>query len=468
MSSHSRKRRSISLMRLLWLMIFIFTFILFFFGIKVKDIHETILRSDAYALQQQYQHHPNTNQVRSFRLLSDVLKAPTPEDSDVSITHLPSPSPRIIKPQKESCQWYPPYDQLHSYPQFDMWFRKLNFDRQKAIKYITRLSNKYCTTFTQGYVFTFASHDDDGAEDEAMDDALHIAIATVIMLPKRNNKTRFQSEKDGKISIFKDIRTYILRIENALRYAQKHGYALIILTKPMFKYRYAREDNNKLLRRKYNEWMKGATFQKPFLIAKYLSDFDWILWVDYDTIFLNCENKAEDVINYAHFVHPHHDQISLIFGGERFSTINAGVWFIKNTEWSHQFLADWMYIEENAEQFEILKADDVHKDQPLFVALLQGFDVDQDITRFTFKDLKYHNKLAQKKYLTRKLRLDFEDMLERPIWDEHIAQFAVPIDEAIINAKTEHFNMGKADQLDLDIKYLYVMHFYWSLKYKKK
>ena len=128
-------------------------------------------------------------------------------------------------------------------------------------------------------------------------------------------------------------------------------------------------------------------------------------------------------------------------------------------------MSDWIYIEENAESFEILKADDVHKDQPLFVALLQGFDVSREINDRTYKDLRYYNDIAQKKYLEKKLKLNFEEMLEKPIWDTDFGNYAVPIDEAIINTKNQHFKKGKADEFEIDISYFYVMHFYWKMKY---
>merc|ERR1711920_238835 len=105
-----------------------------------------------------------------------------------------------------------------------------------------------------------------------------------------------------------------------------------------------------------------------------------------------------------------------------------------------------MFIEENAEKFQILEADNVHRDQPLFVALLQGFDARKKVTKETPKELKSFNDLAQKKHLTKRLKLDFEEMVKQPIWDNAMAEFAVSVDEAIINGKTTHFKKAQADE----------------------
>ena len=141
---------------------------------------------------------------------------------------------------------------------------------------------------------------------------------------------------------------------------------------------------------------------------------------------------------------------------------------MRNAPWSLRLLDDWMFIEENAARFEILKADDVHKDQPLLVALLQGFDARAEITPTTYKELRRRNDLAQKRYLVHKLDVDYEKAARRPIWDAEVAKFAVAIEEAIINAKTPHFRKGKADQLEVDVQFIWLMHFYWKFKYRTK
>ena len=457
-------------------MISAFSLILIFFGIKVNNVHETILygNTDQYG---QLQQDPSSISIRSFSKRHLNVAAPPTTTTTTTTTIKPTKSPTIkIKKdidstnfESQTCEWYPPYDKMNSFVEFDEMYRNLNFDITKAIKYITKFSRKYCKTFEYGNIYNlerFRNNHDPNNEDEY----LNIAIATVIILPTNKTKSIPTSEKERKnLDIFKDIRSYIFRLANAIKYAQYHGYTLIILTQPIFKYEYTSKDNKKVLKKKYQEWMKAPTFQKPALIEKFLPNFDWILWIDYDTVFLNCHNRAEDIINYALDKNPtKYDTISLIFGGERFATINAGVWLIKNNKWSMNFVENWIYIQKNAEKFQILKADDVHRDQPLFVALLQGFDVHRDINKKTYKDLRYHNNLAQKKYLTGKLKLNFEEMLLKPIWDEEIAKYAVPIDEAIINAKNGHFNKAAADKLDLHMQYMWVMHFYWKLKYRTK
>lgn len=481
MLHHQRSTAPISLATILWLLVSAFSLILIFFGTKVDNIHRSILLDDEIRSMTHFRDEvislrvPNGPSQPGNRRLN-VVPSPTSAPSS-SATTLPTPSPITTK-RSSPCQWYPPYDQMASYPQFDEHFRALkDFDVQDAIKFITKISKRYCTTFSHGYSFHF-----DDVTTNSVDlnpvDSVRIAIATVIILPSKRPKNL--NDSTLKIDIFKDIRTYIFRMDNALRYAQQHGYDLIVQTSHIFEYRYPfnsqfnrfhSDFHSESERNRYEEWMKGATFQKPFLMEQYLSDYEWMVWMDYDTIFLNCNNKIQDIIHFAQHTHPRRDGsdgISLIFGAERFATINAGVWMMKNSEWSHSFLRDWMYLEQNAEKFQILKADDVHRDQPLFVALLQGFDVRKSIGEDTWRDLKYHNDLAQKKYLETKLKLDFEDMLRRPIWDDINAQYAVAIDEALINAKTPHFNKGAAKTLDVDMRYMWIMHFYWKFKYRTK
>ena len=404
MSSKQRRGMRLSLTNALWILISAFTLILILFGVRLNDIHQSIL---------------NSNEL--------------PSDQDSSSIH----SLRHLKSVKdESCQWSPPYDELQSYAQFDKYFENLSFDIEESIAFIANLTNTNCRAFEQGYIYSF-----DGEQKES---DLNIAIATIIILPKNITK----------VSVFSDVRTYIFALSNALIYAQLHGYSLIVQTERIFKYEVVENET-------YSEWMEGATFQKPFLISAFLSDFDWLLWIDADTLFLNCRRRIEDVIEFAHFTHPTQiETLSLIFGAEKFATMNAGVWTIKSNEWSKQLIADWIFIEENAEKFEIMKADNVHRDQPLFVALLQGFDARKKITKKTWKKLKFHNELAQKKYLTKELKLDFDQMVKRPIWDDEMAKYAVAIDEAVINGKTTHFRMDPAQ--------IFIAHFYWTLKYRTK
>eukprot|EP01084_Bolivina_argentea_P079961 144902_1 len=342
------------------------------------------------------------------------------------------------------CHWTPPYDKLREYKRFNKYFGK-KYDLNITIKYIQQIfESNLCNPFEHGYILNFSNTLNNSFH------TLNIAVTSIIILP--NSKS---NNIPDEIHVFKDIRTYFIKLANLFSYCQINGYSLILLTKRIFNYKYKANIT-------YNNWMKGATYQKPFLLNKFLSYYDWILYVDYDTIFVHCINyRIEDIIiNHAYYLHNNNNNnnnnntISIILGGERFATINAGVFIIKNNEWSHKFLSNWMYIENNAEKYQLLKVDNVHRDQPLFVALLQGFDINRDITNSTPMDLRYHNDLAQKKYLEKRMKLNFDDMLDKPIWDQQFAEFAVSIDEAIINAKTQHFNKGKADELDLDISFL--------------
>ena len=91
------------------------------------------------------------------------------------------------------------------------------------------------------------------------------------------------------------------------------------------------------------------------MIKEYSSDYDWILWIDHDTLFLNCNLKIEQsIINHSYLVHEviENNSISLIFRGEYCATINSRVFVMKNNNWSDQVLQNWIYFEKNVEKYD--------------------------------------------------------------------------------------------------------------------
>ena len=63
---------------------------------------------------------------------------------------------------------------------------------------------------------------------------------------------------------------------------------------------------------------------------KYLSDFDYLIWIDADILIMNSEIQLEQFIEK-------YENFDIICGSD-WKMINTGVLFIKNTEFSKEFL----------------------------------------------------------------------------------------------------------------------------------
>lgn len=102
--------------------------------------------------------------------------------------------------------------------------------------------------------------------------------------------------------------------ENKILYAKKHGYYFI-------------EDESI-----YIEGAKEIPWYKILLILKYLDKYDYIVWMDADLLVMNNEIKLEDIIEkYSNY--------SIICGNCP-RMINTGMLFVKNNDFSKQFLMD--------------------------------------------------------------------------------------------------------------------------------
>ena len=61
---------------------------------------------------------------------------------------------------------------------------------------------------------------------------------------------------------------------------------------------------------------------------------DWVLWLDADVVIMNSSIPLESLI-------PVDPNIHLIVTADRRFTANSGVWLLRNSAWSRQFLQDW-------------------------------------------------------------------------------------------------------------------------------
>lgn len=78
-----------------------------------------------------------------------------------------------------------------------------------------------------------------------------------------------------------------------------------------------------------------ATYQKPYILLKYIHEFDYVVWVDLDAAIINDEIKLEDIIN------SYPDKDYLVFEDFGNWTLNAGILVFKNCLNNTKLLWEW-------------------------------------------------------------------------------------------------------------------------------
>ena len=96
---------------------------------------------------------------------------------------------------------------------------------------------------------------------------------------------------------------------NKQAYADLHGYDLIV-------------DEDIVDRNRPTSW------SKLLAMRKYLPEYDFLFYVDIDTIIMNPEQKLEDIVDYDY------DQI---LAADK-NGVNCGVWMVRNTPWMLWFI----------------------------------------------------------------------------------------------------------------------------------
>lgn len=196
----------------------------------------------------------------------------------------------------------------------------------------------------------------------------------------------------------KDINSrYNIISRNKLLYAHKYGYKYMEITdksNAFLNYFKTYYDNKKLL----NTSMYREQWNKPLLIKSVLNNppndykhFDYLLWMDIDAAFINCSiNISQHIIQK----YPHKD---IIASGSKDSLINNGVFLLKNTNWTRQFIDKWIFtkMSGNFNQFFENSTRGMCRncgDQSVFEILMVGFDPYKDdydqLKRLRMKYLK--------------------------------------------------------------------------------
>lgn len=101
-------------------------------------------------------------------------------------------------------------------------------------------------------------------------------------------------------------------MENHLKYARKHGYTPL-LTNDMI------------------NSSRPSAWSKLLAIEEYLPHYDYLLYLDMDTIIMDLDTKLESFIVAA-------SPCADIIMSEDWNGPNTGIWLVKNTKWSRWFV----------------------------------------------------------------------------------------------------------------------------------
>lgn len=107
-------------------------------------------------------------------------------------------------------------------------------------------------------------------------------------------------------------------IEMARSYCRRHGYEYLL---------YDDEKSFPFEIKKHPAWYK------LLLLERHLKDYDWLFWLDTDTLIMEPARRLETWLD------PEHDAVCSHCRPE-WTIVNTGVWFVRNTPWSHQFLRE--------------------------------------------------------------------------------------------------------------------------------
>jgi Protein of unknown function, DUF273 len=126
-----------------------------------------------------------------------------------------------------------------------------------------------------------------------------------------------------------------LTFGNFQEYANRHGYDAIDAMENPFIYALFLDHMKKF---------NVTHYFKFHVMAYYVPNYEWILWADGDSIFLNQGISMEDLID------TNYDAIFTINRKEEPSwslIINAGHYLLRNAPWTHQMLREAIYMSEH-------------------------------------------------------------------------------------------------------------------------
>ena len=106
-------------------------------------------------------------------------------------------------------------------------------------------------------------------------------------------------------------------VANKRRYAALHGYDLLVSTQVA-------------------DPSRPAAWSKILEVRKHLPSYDWLLFIDVDTLVMNPNVRLEDIAD---------DTVDQVIAADH-NGINSGVWLVRNSEWTMWFL-DELWAQEH-------------------------------------------------------------------------------------------------------------------------
>ena len=108
--------------------------------------------------------------------------------------------------------------------------------------------------------------------------------------------------------------------QSKIKYCSKHGYNL-----------YMDED--------IYDQSRPIAWSKIKLLQKYIHNYDYIIWIDADTMIINNDIKIETFID-KYMQNKDMQNKDMLLAYDSGNLINTGVWFLKNTQYVYDFLTD--------------------------------------------------------------------------------------------------------------------------------
>jgi len=104
---------------------------------------------------------------------------------------------------------------------------------------------------------------------------------------------------------------------------------------------YCEKYNLKIILSKEKKYSnRHPAWERLPLLLDNISNFDYLIWIDADAFFYNDANNIVDIINS-------NNDVNFIFSNDINNTnINTGIFIVKNSNYSINFLTKWAYDEE--------------------------------------------------------------------------------------------------------------------------
>eukprot|EP01083_Nonionella_stella_P019412 53956_1 len=346
------------------------------------------------------------------------------------------------------------HQRQQTYGVFDSHFKQRFGNQSSAIfyemqKYLDLLQQKHCQNIDDKiYVFQFADYME------------HTNVAVLSMRLDKNHRRRLHDRV--AINAFNDYRILLSTLSNHLEFAQQNGYFYIYLTDYLYHF-----NNSKM--------EQTPHFQKIFLIARFLKRFKWIIWLDQDALVCNIYHKLQNNVRVAFdWLHDiiedviakngvsNRSDISFIFSHDEESTLNAGLFMIKNDAYGNSYVDKWLFMETNF-RGSCSPENNKYPEQEIMSAVVQGFDP-FNRTHTCDKQAKYQQ-LCQRNSVIDHYRHEYPQLnknnfyrqMERLVFDEYNSKHAFVMSEKHNPAHPAHTSSAQSST--------FMFHFYSRCKY---